>query len=112
MMLYHNPRCSKSREALQLIKDAGHQVEIREYLKEPPTVSELKLLLDKLGVHPLQIMRKQESIFKEQFKGKEFSKDQWIDIMVAHPILIERPIAIKGDQAVVGRPPTNVNNLL
>ena len=110
--LYHNPRCRKSREALQIIEAAGQEVEIREYLKEPPTVKELTEVVKMLGIHPLQLIRKQEKVFKEQYKGQEHSEAQWIKIMVENPILIERPIAIKEGQAVVGRPPEQVQDLL
>lgn len=110
--LYHNPRCRKSRETLKLIQDKGADLEIKEYLKEPPTEGELKEVLAKLGWQPLQLIRKQEAVFKEKYKGRELSDLQWIKAMVANPILIERPIAIKGDRAVVGRPPANVKQLL
>lgn len=110
--LYHNPRCRKSREALHLLQEARQEVEIREYLKEPPTVKELTGVIKMLDIHPLQLIRKQEKVFKEQFKGQEHSEAEWIKIMVANPILIERPIAIKDGQAVVGRPPENISNLL
>ncbi len=110
--LYHNPRCRKSREALQILQEAHQEVEIKEYLKEAPTIKELTTVINMLDVHPLQLIRKQEKVFKEQFKGQEHSKAEWIKIMVAHPILIERPIAIKDGQAVVGRPPENIHDLL
>ncbi len=110
--LYHNPRCRKSRETLELIQEKGETLKIKLYLKEPPTVKELREVLAKLGLRPLELIRKQEAVFKEKFKGKEFADDQWIDVMVAHPILIERPIAIKGNTALIGRPPSNVLELL
>lgn len=112
MQILHNPRCRKSRETLQLIKDAGVEPEIVEYLKETPSVEELKSILSKLGVSPTEILRKGEAIFKENFKGKEFSDEEWLKVLVEYPKLIERPIVIKGDKAVVGRPPENVNSLL
>ena len=110
--LYHNPRCRKSREALQLIQDQGAAMEIKEYLKEPPTAEELKAVLGKLGMHPLELIRQGEKIFKEQFRSKDLSDEEWIQAMVGNPILIERPIAIKGGKAVVGRPPERVEELL
>lgn len=109
---YHNPRCSKSRETLKILQDARQEIQVVEYLKEPPSAAELTAVLQKLGLHPLQVIRKQESVFKEQFKGQEHSEAEWVEIMVAHPILIERPIAIKGGKAVLGRPPSNVTDLL
>jgi len=112
LTLYHNPRCRKSREALHLLQEAQQEVEVREYLKEPPTIKELTEVIEMLDIHPLQLIRKGEKVFKEQFKGQEHSEAEWIKIMVANPILIERPIAIKDGQAVVGRPPENVQDLL
>jgi arsenate reductase len=110
--IYHNPRCRKSREALEILNESGHQFEIREYLKQPPTREELIELLEKLKLRPLELIRKGESIFKEKYKGKEFSDKEWIEIMVESPILIERPVVIRSQQAVVGRPVTRVIELL
>ena len=112
LTIYHNPRCRKSREALSLIEEAGVDFEIREYLKTPPSEQELTQVLQKLGISPVQLLRKGESIYKEQFKGKDFTDEQWIAIMVANPKLIERPIVIKGQQAVIGRPTEQVKTLL
>ena len=112
MKIYHNPRCTKSRQTLQLIENAGKDVQVIEYLKTPPTADELKSLLNLLGMKPEQLLRKNEAVFKEQFKGKSFSDDEWINIMIEHPKLIERPIVVQGDKAVLGRPPENVNALL
>ena len=83
-----------------------------EYLKTPPREAELKAILKKLGLSPLQVIRKGEKIFKEEYKGKELSDDEWIAAMAANPILIERPIVVAGNKAVLGRPPENVNELL
>ena len=112
MKIYHNPRCSKSRQTLQLINESGKKVEIVEYLNTPPTFDELKSIVDQLGISPEQLLRKNEAIFKEQFKGKSYSDDEWIQIMIDHPKLIERPIVVEGKKAVLGRPPENVLNLL
>jgi len=112
MKIYHNPRCSKSRQTLQLINDSGKKIEIIEYLIEPPTFEELKSIIEQLGITPEELLRKNESIFKEQFKGKPYSDDEWIQIMIEHPKLIERPIVIEGKKAVLGRPPENVRELL
>ena len=112
MKIYHNPRCRKSRETLALMTDAGVEPEIVEYLKTPPTEAELKAILKKLGLAPQQLLRKGEKIFKEEYKGKELSDDEWIAAMAANPILIERPIVVSGNKAVLGRPPENVNQLL
>ena len=112
MKIYHNPRCSKSRQTLKLINDAGKQVEIIEYLNTPPSFDELKAIIKQLGISPEQLLRKNEAIFKEQFKGKSLSNDEWTQAMVDHPKLIERPIVIQGDEAVLGRPPENVLSLI
>ena len=112
LTIYHNPRCAKSRQTLQIIQEAGKEVEIREYLKEIPTLDELKDVLSKLNLPVDYLIRKNEQIFKSEFKGKEFSEDEWIQILVDNPKLIERPIVIKDNQAVLGRPPENVEKLL
>ena len=113
MKIYHNPRCRKSRETLQLIQEAGLEPEIIEYLKDPPTASELDAILKKLKLQPRQIMRTGEDIYKElKLKDRELSRSEAIQILVEHPKLIERPIVVKGKQAVLGRPPENVRSLL
>jgi arsenate reductase len=108
MKIYHNPRCSKSRQTLQLIKDAGAEVEIIEYLKDIPTAEELKMILMKLHLAPKDVIRKGEAIYKEKFKNSDFNDDEWIKVMLEYPKLIERPIVTKGNKAVLGRPPENV----
>ena len=112
MKIYHNPRCSKSRQTLQLIEDKNEKVEIIEYLKTPPSKEELKNILKKLDKNAEDIIRKSEPIFKEKFQGKEFSEEEWLNILADNPILIERPIVVKGDKAIIGRPPENVLELL
>jgi len=112
MKIYHNPRCSKSRQTLQLIKDAGADVEIIEYLKDIPTAEELKLVLMQLNLNPIDIVRKGEAVYKEKFKNSNFNDDEWITIMIEYPKLIKRPIVIKGNKAILGRPPENVLELL
>ena len=110
--IYHNPRCRKSRETLELIREAGHEPEIIEYLQNPPTESELKELLERMDKEPLEIIRKSEEIFKSKYKGKTFPDSEWIKIMVENPKLIERPIVVKGKQVILGRPPENVKDIL
>jgi arsenate reductase (glutaredoxin) len=112
MKIYHNPRCSKSRQTLQLIKDANVAVEIVEYLNEIPTKEELKLILMQLNLQPKDIIRKGEAVYKEKFKNSDFNEDEWIKIMIEYPKLIERPIVVKGNKAILGRPPENVLDLL
>ncbi len=112
MKIYHNPRCRKSRETLQIINDAGKEVEIIEYLNTPPSVDELKEIVGLLGIKPEELLRKGEAIFKENFKGKSYSDDEWIKIMVDNPKLIERPIVIENGKAVIGRPPERVKDII
>lgn len=110
--IFHNPRCRKSRETLQLIQESGELVEIVEYLETVPTEEELAEIIDLLGIKPEQLLRKRDAIFKEQFKGKELTDKEWIKAMTQNPKLIERPIVIKGSKAVIGRPPEIVKSLL
>lgn len=110
--IYHNPRCRKSREALALLEQNTDNIEVIEYLKETPSKEELSRVVDLLGIKPQELIRKGESIFKENFKGKDLTDEGWIEAMVAFPKLIERPIAIHGHNAVVGRPPENVLKIL
>lgn len=112
LKIYHNARCSKSRQTLALITDNNIEVEIVNYLDTPPTAKELKELLKKLDMKPFDLIRKGETIFKENFKGKKYSDTEWIKIMTENPKLIERPIVVMGDKAVLGRPPENVKKLL
>lgn len=112
MKIYHNPSCSKSRQTLQLIKDANAEIEIIEYLNAIPSKEELKDILEKLNLNAGDILRKGEADYKENFKGKTLSNDEWIDAMIKYPKLIERPIVVKGNKAVLGRPPENVLELI
>ncbi len=112
MQIYHNPRCSKSRQTLQLIKDANVEVEIVEYLNKIPTKEELKVILMKLNLQAKDIVRQGEAVYKEKFKKSNFNNDEWIQILIENPILIERPIVVKGNKAILGRPPENVVELL
>jgi arsenate reductase len=112
LKIYHNPRCRKSRETLQILTDNNETPEIVLYLENPPTKDELKSLLKKLKIPAAKLIRKTEVIFKENYKGKELTEEEWIDAMVKFPKLIERPIVIKGNKAVLGRPPENVLSLV
>lgn len=111
MKIYHNPRCSKSRETLELIRSHGVEPEIVEYLKHIPTTAELKDILMKLNLKAEEIVRKSEPYFKENLKGKSFGEEEWIQIMIENPKLIERPIVVKNNKAVLGRPPGSVEEL-
>ncbi len=112
MKIYHNPRCSKSRQTLQIIQETKKDVEVVEYLTNTPSKEELENIIELLGISPEQLLRKGEAIFKEKYKGKSLSDDEWIDIMIENPKLIERPIVVDGDKAILGRPPENVLKLL
>lgn len=110
--IYHNPKCTKSRATLELLKQSGVEPTVVEYLKTPPTAAELKAIVAKLGIKPEALVRKGEDLFKSKYAGKTLTDAQWIEAMVKHPILIERPIVVSGSRAVIGRPPENVNALL
>ena len=112
MKILHNNRCSKSRCALEILENKGVDFEIVKYLENPLSASEIKDLLKKLDMPSEAIIRKGEADYKANFKGKTMSENDWIDAMVKFPKLIERPIIIRGDKAVVGRPPENIEQLL
>lgn len=110
--IIHNPRCTKSRQALQYLEERGVETEVRLYLKDELSRQELLDILTKLGVTPYDLLRKGEAIFKSDYKGKELSDEEWITAMLEHPKLIERPIIIKGNKAVIGRPTEAIDNIL
>ncbi|MCP8464251.1 arsenate reductase (glutaredoxin) [Pseudomonas sp. ZM23] len=111
--LLHNPRCSKSRGALELLEERGIQPDIVRYLETPPSADELKALLGKLGIRARQLLRTGEDEYKSlDLANPALSDDQLIDAMASHPKLIERPILIVGDKAVIGRPPERVLEIL
>jgi arsenate reductase len=112
IVIYHNPRCGKSRTALELLRERGIEPRVIEYLKTPPSREELRALLDKLGMPAEQLVRKGEDVFKTQYAGRTLSENEWIDALASHPILIERPVIVRGDRAVVGRPPERALELL
>lgn len=103
--IYHNPRCSKSRGACTVLAERGIAPEVFEYLQNPPTADELRALLKKLGLPAEAIVRKGEDAYKIHYAGKRLSEEEWIAALVAHPVLIERPIVICGEHAIVARPP-------
>jgi len=111
--MYHNPRCSKSRQALALLRDKGIEPQIVEYLETPPDMATLEHLLDMLGLEPRELMRTKEKEYKENgLANPDLSREALIAAMVAHPKLIERPIVVKGNKAALGRPPEAVLDLL
>lgn len=109
--IYHNPRCKKSREALQMLEDKGVSFDVVQYLKEVPTKEELKKILAKLNVKPFDLVRKEEKKFKEEYKKLNLNDEEWVEVMHQNPKLIQRPVVVKGNRAVIGRPPENVNEL-
>ena len=111
--IYHNPRCSKSRQTLQLLRERGIEPEIVEYLKTPPSADEMETVLAKLGLEPRALMRTKEAAYREAGMADEvFSRRQLIDLMVANPVVIERPIVVSGARAALGRPPESVLSIL
>lgn len=111
--LYHNPRCSKSCQALELLEAEGIIPTLVKYLEKPPTAAALRDLLDMLGLDPRGLMRKGEAEYTElNLANPDLSREQLIEAMVTHPRLIERPIMIKDGQAIIGRPPEKVLDLL
>ncbi|MGC4010987.1 MAG: arsenate reductase (glutaredoxin) [Pseudomonas sp.] len=111
--IFHNPRCSKSRGALELLEERGIQPQIIRYLETPPSTTELKVLLGKLGIGARQLLRTGEDEYKElNLANPALGDDQLIEAMVSHPKLIERPILIVGDKTVIGRPPEKVLEIL
>lgn len=111
-IIYHNNRCRKSREALELLREKTNQLTVIEYLKHPLTTSELTHIIDQLNIQPLDLVRKNESIWKEEYKGKNLTHQEIVQAMVDHPKLIERPIVINEKGAVVGRPANKVLEIL
>lgn len=112
IVIYHNPRCGKSRAALALLQERGIEPKVVEYLKAPLTKEALRTLVKKLGIEPEALVRKGEEIYKERYRDRTISADAWLTAMVEHPILIERPIVERGANAVIGRPPEKVLELL
>ena len=111
--IYHNPRCSKSRQTLELLRRQGLEPRIIEYLKYPPAKSELKRILNLLGLAPRELMRKKEDAYKANgLDGGDLSDDQLVAAMIEHPVLIERPIVLANGKAAIGRPPENVLEII
>jgi arsenate reductase len=110
--IYHNPRCSKSRQTLELLKDKGIEPEVNLYLDSPPSTEKLTDLLQKLGLEANQLVRKSEAYYKENLKGLEITDNELIDVMIKNPKLIERPIVVAGDRAAIGRPPEAVLEII
>ena len=112
MKIYHNPRCSKSRTGLKHLQEKGVEPEIIDYLKNPLSANELKELFNMLGKSPKEMIRTHEDLYKKEYKGKEFSDDEWIKIIAENPRLLHRPIIVKGNEAVWGQPVEEIDKLL
>ena len=112
MKIYHNPRCSKSRQTLAILNEKNIKPEIVEYLKDNLKTSEIELIIEKLNINPSELVRKNELIWKENYKGKNLSDKEIIQAMIENPKIIERPIVINGKKAVLGRPPENVLKII
>jgi arsenate reductase len=112
LTIYHNPSCTKSRQTLALIQASGIKPRVVEYLKTPPSEAELAAIVHKLGIAPMELVRTNESVFREKYQDKILDDQQWIRALVTDPILLQRPIVVRGDDAVIGRPPENAKRLL
>lgn len=110
--IYHNPRCRKSREGLQILEESGKDFEIVKYLENTPTKEELSDIINLLGIKPIDLVRKNESIWKENYKNKQLSDNEIITAMVENPKLIERPIVVNKNKAIVGRPPESIKKII
>ena len=110
--IYHNNRCSKSRCGLEILNDSGKTFEIVNYLVDVPTINDIEQLLTLLNIKPLELIRKNEAIWKSKYKGLILSDNELVKIMTEHPKLIERPIVINGDKAIIGRPPELIKTIL
>ncbi|MHA7942618.1 arsenate reductase (glutaredoxin) [Formosa sp. 3Alg 14/1] len=110
--IYHNNRCSKSREALDILEASGKPFTIVKYLEDVPTKAELTHIIDLLDIMPIDLVRKNEAIWKENFRDENLTDEAIIEVMIKHPKLIERPIVVNGDQAVIGRPPQDITKIL
>lgn len=110
--IYHNNRCSKSRSGLEILKNSGKDFQIVNYLENTPTKTELKSIINLLGIKPIDLVRKNEAIWKANYKNKELNDDIIINAMLENPKLIERPIVINDNKAVIGRPPENILDII
>ncbi len=112
-VIYHNPRCSKSRETLQLLEDNGVEPEIIDYLEDPPTPEELKRIIEMLGVPARDLLRTTEPVYKDaDLDDDSLSDDEIIDAICEYPALMQRPIVVTGDRAIIGRPPSRVLEII
>ena len=112
MKIYHNPRCSKSRNGLNYLTDKGYRFEIVKYLDGGLSENELEEIISKTGKKPFDFVRTHEDLYKKEYKGKELSDKEWIKVLVENPKLLHRPIVVNGDKAVLANPPENVDGIV
>ncbi|MCK5440672.1 MAG: arsenate reductase (glutaredoxin) [Maribacter sp.] len=112
LKIYHNPRCTKSRQGLEILEKSSEEFEVIKYLQDVPTKDELRKVLEYLSMPAEQLVRKNETIWKENFRGRVLTEEEILDAMITYPKLIERPIIIKGTKAVIGRPSEKIYELL
>ena len=110
--IYHNPRCGKSRDCLAFLETSDKKFEIIKYLETPLSINELKEIIRKLNINPIELIRKNETIWKENFKGKVLTDSEIIQAMVDYPILMERPIVVYNDKAIIARPLDKINEII
>ncbi|MFC4635741.1 arsenate reductase (glutaredoxin) [Dokdonia ponticola] len=110
--IYHHPKCSKSREGLAIVEASGKPFQIIKYMDEQLPVPTLERVIDALGIKPMELVRTNETIWKESYKGKTLSDNEIIKALATHPKLIQRPIVINGKKAIIGRPPSNIKSIL
>jgi arsenate reductase len=112
IQIYHNSRCTKSRECLAFLEDSGKEYEVIKYLEDIPSLDELKSIIEKLGIKPIELVRRKEKIWIENFKNKTMSDEAIVQAMLENPILIERPIVINGNKAAIARPLENAASII
>jgi len=112
LKIYHNPRCSKSREGLEILKQSGKEHEVVLCMGQPLAPGELRGLVDALGIAPIGLVRRDEAIWKEHYKGKSLSDGEILQAMAEHPKLMQRPIVVQGNRALIGRPPIVIKTIL
>ncbi len=109
--LYHKPTCGTCQKVMKALKKKGADITAIEYLKTPPSLAELDALLKKLKLEPQMLLRKKEPLYQEKFADKDLSRAEWIKVLHENPILIERPVVVLGDRAVIARPPEKLDHL-
>lgn len=110
--IYHNPRCSKSRECLAFIENSEHELEIINYIQNPLKYRELQQIIKKLKLKPIELVRQNEPVWKEYFEGQTLTEKEVIHAMVKFPVLMQRPIAVKGEKAVIARPLEKIKTII